>query len=286
MSSGRDGDISILRAIGTLFILPFTAVIIGVGCTLSGLKYLILGRIINKRVSIAEDGEEEDFIDIPRTLISSAIIQSYRVLWVTDRVGPNIKTVVSIAVLPVCIVLSPIVLVLACFIWGIIHGFLSGVNKGPVFAVVDSFKAVDDFYNHTAYDAMGEMVRYDGHDLLDGETPFDIKIFEAIRGVLAAAFTIVILVPLISLLALFWSPKAFFKGYTEVVFESAGPVIGLLTACIIPPVVILLVLLSPVASLLWSLWEGCKIGYTRGLTHAIASAFGNVGDFNQMAAEF
>jgi hypothetical protein len=243
----RGGDLSIFRALGGLFI----------GAPMSGVCEM-LG---NTALSIYH---------LPRVYI-----EVYRALWNEARIGPNLKTVIGILIPPSGLLIPPLTAV-GSLMYGLGMGFfltaLKDSREGGLPGVWDSIIHDFKWCNRTISENMAEYLNeHTQKALSDGKKPFDIRIWEAMKGLASAvvcapmgaaggaAIIFRNLIPSFRILR-----RVFLK---EMLKEM--PVIACSIFALAVPILIIAIPLFILAGIGFGLYEGCRYGYTDGFRASI-----------------
>jgi hypothetical protein len=222
----------------------------------------------------------------PRALwhLPSAWLRGARALVREPRIGPNLKTLI-LATSPIAAAAIPPIVVLGSSLAGLIY--LARAGADPDRPGIIRQTRLD--YRHAKEWVEGLLLRlhdYHPNPLAPGKKPFDIRVGEMLKGLLAGLGTT--LFEGVSMLALFvlYSPKLLVRGLTgigEILQEQ--PLLGLFMVILACAGLCLIVSLIPFAAVVGSLGLGCYRGYTKGLRAAIRSIGSDVRHANQMLAE-
>lgn len=207
----------------------------------------------------------------PRVLkhLPKALKVAYKVTYRTTAIGPNLKAVVY-TLLPVSgllvIPLVPAVTALAGIGLGAHRAIKDGVAKVP--------KDAWDLAKEIGEAKIGEaLVRADDYmpkALPDGEKPFDIRVFEAAKGVLAGLGCAAVSAVVVPIIAERWLiPHLNRRVWANDVNLPLNLLIQTLATAGLA--------LSPVLAILGGLghglYRGCRLGYTKGFRAAFTQTF-------------
>lgn len=211
--------------------------------------------------------------------LPNAVTEAYRTTWATPNVGPNIKVLTSVLILPAAVAAVPLAVV-ASALWGLGFGGYAGAEYGALNAVKPAFGHVEWVWKHGDSGVLADFTKELRAPLEEGKEPFDIRILEAFRGLAGAVASVAIEVPLVSAMAVFRTPRAFVRVWTDLVPEIAkesgivGGAVGILATAAVP----VAAALFPVGAVIWGLGEGAVEGYQRGIAAAVGKAMSRVGD--------
>ncbi len=243
----RNDDISIFRALVSSIVSPAVGVIEAVGVT----------GILLKRY--------------PRGLFNT-----YRALYRTRHIGPNLKTAITI-VSPIGLAVMPAVALVVGFGYGMYLGFWGSLpearrkDRDILGRVASSLKDLDNI----VADSTDWLIGYQP----DGsEKTFDIKVFEAIRGVLASFTSIAIETIPIFGLTVGYSIKGIPNALRHLwnYFKDTPIMLSLLAFFALPSVLIVGIPLAALGSIVYASCEGWYIGYKDGMQKAINTSIENV----------
>lgn len=115
--------------------------------------------------------------------LPKAVKEFYRMVWAMETIGPNLKTAISAAAPAVIVVIPPAVTV-GSALFGAGYGFYRGfMNLGEVVGACQG--RVKDFDKVAAKEVIESLEKL-RPKLYPGEKPFDIRVTEAVKGLLGA----------------------------------------------------------------------------------------------------
>ena len=219
------------------------------------------------------------------------VFHTYQNLWRTERLGPVAKTTIGI-VLPIGFAIAPVAAVLGGAIAGVAYyGFWRGLTEThdddtflhvPFTGAAESFKAVIDFDESAAKTAWVEVRK-----LKDDEQPFEIRVIEGARGVLSTLLTTPYQALGLTAVTLAYWPRGVYRMH-ENIWKSMGTSTAVLELAMMMAmevvglaVAVLAIPLTPVASVLFSVVDGCVEGYKRGVRSAFGNATKRISDWRK-----
>jgi hypothetical protein len=217
-------------------------------------------------------------------LLPKAAYRTYRALWKSKRIGPNLKAILSILT-PVGLVLVPPTVALTSAIGGMGYGFYKTIHSLS--------KGTKDCWNGVKKlkELANEMLNHLGED--DFSTPddvYDIKILESLRGLICAfVFAPVEAAGTTIVLFLKWCPvvwqanKLLWRdnnsSISKLIFNASISTLVTLSALLAIP-------LTPLCTALFSLGDMCYHGYKDGFGSAAKKSFERIANFNTMLNDF
>ncbi len=216
----------------------------------------------------------------PKTIASSA-----RALFRENRIGPNLKSLIFLAS-PVAIIAAPVVVLVGSALYGMV--VTAGAGATEFFSDKMVNRIVKDNQKASEYikDVLPRLWDYHPAPLKEGDKPFDIRIGEAIRGLVVGVVTTLVGATLMLLVMIVYSPKLllrlvveFFKLLAESFF------LAVLIFLIGLPVIALIVCQIPVAAVVVNLGQGCRRGYSSGVSAGLGGMFSDIGHLLEILNE-
>lgn len=213
-----------------------------------------------------------------------ALVNSYKALWRENRVGPRVKTVVSIVLPAVGLLVIPLGVV-GSVLYGIGIGFWVGSWHGLGAAKDKAIKDLKWVKKNTA--ALTEFLsEFHPEPLPEGKKPFDIKIWEGVAAFLAAA----ICCPIGSLggglVALRRVPSFLRFAYDLLLKKGDGRILRISLFFLCFPASVIAVPFITLAGAIFGIGKGCQSGYKKGFIRAIRDVSKGVDDFRKAARDF
>jgi len=227
--------------------------------------------------------------------LPGALVDTYRAIYKTNKIGPNLKTVACVTV-PVAGAVIPPLLFVSSTLYGFVRSGLSGAAIerykeksffSRVFGTIrDDLKTVDE---KLIKDLLPHLRDYQPSPLAEGEKPFDISPFKALKGVLCG-FTLTLLEgPSLFLITLVRTPRIAFsllKSIFESVDDFATFVLSLLLTFLLCGILVLLPPLVMLSTMCFGLGAGCVRGYTNGIRDAINGLFQDLKSWDEVLRSF
>lgn len=219
-----------------------------------------------------------------------AVATSYKALWDTPKIGPNLKTALGVAGLPIAAVLADTVAPVAGAGYGLFRGFTGALKKdsggdGFVGGITKTMDDVVRYYDQAPSflnDAYGSITQ----PLAEGEKPYDVKIFEAAKGIVAGVGTAPLMALGIGALTLLHTPKAFGKLWNAI-WEGGNeaPILATTLSGALILATPIADVLAPVAGLFYGFGRGVQKGYTTGMKDAFVTSWNDIKNYNKLARD-
>ncbi|MDQ7821233.1 MAG: hypothetical protein RDV48_00425 [Candidatus Eremiobacteraeota bacterium] len=218
--------------------------------------------------------------------LPKAVYHAGRTIWMTDTIGPVLKTTLT-ALLPVATVAAPIIVAVGSLGYGMFHGFGEGVEHGFGSAVKATADDVKHFHNDLAKKAVDAMQEFETPHLEPGEKPYDIKLVEAGKGLVGAVAGGTIEGVGIGGLTLAKTPKATYRTY-EAIYktDSVGPVIKTTASILVPVAVALATPLGTVGGAVYGVYKGFADAYKEGLVESVKNRAHDVKEFHETTSKW
>lgn len=227
---------------------------------------------------------------IPHTLRAlwhypKIIASSAKALFRENRIGPNLKCLIFLAS-PVAIAAAPVVV----FVGSALYGMVVTAGSGAVefFSSRMFNRIIKDNQKASEYirDFLPRLWDYHPEPLKEGVKPFDIRIAEAIRGLAVGVVTTLVGATLMLVIMIGYSPKLLLRLVTEFFKTLVDSFFfALLLFCVGVPVIVLVVCLIPVAAVLANLGQGCRRGYSSGVSAGLGGMFSDIGQLLEVLNE-
>ena len=226
---------------------------------------------------------------VPRILrhIPRGVVNAIRALWREERIGPNLKCMGTFAIPAVAVMTPPFVAVISA-LYGVYKGVtLTRGEKKSVFRVIP--KAYDDVRDLDRKEVAGMITRlrtYHPQPLEVGTKPFDISVFQALRGFVAGVACAAVGTPIMAALIAVRIPQLFWRGMC-MAWEGRTPFfLSLLGTVAVLVVTALLPLLAVAGPALFELKAGVQHGYEHGIGYALSKTWDTVKDVHKTINEF
>lgn len=226
---------------------------------------------------------------VPRILrhIPRGVVNAIRALWRDERVGPNLKCMITIAIPAVAVITPPFVAVISA-LYGVYKGVsLTWGKDKSVFSVIP--RVYDDVRELDQKEVAGMITRlrtYHPQPLQAGKKPFDISAFQALRGLVAGVAGAAVGTPIMATLIAVRIPQLFWRGLCMVWDDRTPFFLSLLGSAVVLVVTALLPLLAVVGPALFELKEGVQHGYEHGIGYALSKTWDTVKDVHKGISEF
>lgn len=221
---------------------------------------------------------------VPHTLraiwyLPKGTVAAARALFRENRIGPNLKGLAYFAS-PVAIIAIPPLMFLASAVYGMAviakHGSDGFFTPELVKQFVDDHKEAQKIVKVM----IPKLWDYRPDQLPEGKEPFDIRLFQALRGLIVGVATTLIGATLMLLVGILFSPKLLWRLLTEffrALFEQFFLAILLFVLGI--PAIALIICAAPFAAVIACLAQGCRRGYQKGIAEGFGGMFSDVGNF-------
>jgi hypothetical protein len=220
-----------------------------------------------------------------------AVGKAYKALWNTKYIGPNLKTMLGIGGLPIAAVLADVAAPIAGMGYGLWRGFAGtfkhdkvGAGEAFVRGIEDTAKDVGTYFEKAPeylQDAYASVTK----PLPEGQEPFDVKIFEAVKGLATGIATAPVMALGIGALTLYRTPSLVGRGLETIWEESGRPVTNLTLSGALLLATPIVDVLAPVAGLLFGFGDGIHKGYTKGTKAAFENVWENLKRYNRMTRD-
>jgi hypothetical protein len=217
--------------------------------------------------------------------LPKATYTAYKTIWKSKKLGPNLKVLLS-ALVPFGVVLTPPIVLLGSTIFGLGHGFWTAIDKGSYNKVPrESWELVKRLDN-TIKENLDECLTGNDEELNDEY--FDIRILEAIRGLLCALiFAPIEAVGVVLALIHKWFPVVF-RLYKHL-WHTDGTIVNFIfniaLALLITVAALLSIPLAPLCAALFSIGDMSYQGYKFGFAEAGKRCFNHIKDFHSLLTD-
>lgn len=210
------------------------------------------------------------------------VVQAYKTLWNTERLGPILKTTLG-ALIPAAAVATPVAAALGSCLYGMYRGFTEGMKGGVGEAIRETAGDVNDFRKQMGGKLIAWLQEVETEPLPPGEEPYEIKVIEGGKGLVGAAAGAVIDGVGVGAVTLVNTPRALVKAFRTLARdEDHGPIWKTTVGVLIPPVALLATPLGVVGGALWGLGTGAAKGYSEGLGPSVKGSVDTVRKYNEL----
>lgn len=217
-----------------------------------------------------------------------AVATSYKALWNTPKIGPNLKTALGVVGLPIAAVLADAVAPIAGAGYGLFRGFTGALrndsDSDEFFpGITDTAHDVGRYYKEapdylkTAYESVTK-------PLAAGETTYDVKVFEAVKGIVAGIGTAPLMALGIGALTLFRTPQAFARTWNTIWEGKDAPIMSSTLSGALILATPIANALAPVAGLFYGFGRGVQKGYTTGLKDAFVTSWNDIKKYDEFTS--
>lgn len=228
--------------------------------------------------------------------LPGALLDTYRVIYQTNAIGPNLKAVAYVTV-PVGGVVVPLLVLTGTTLYGFVRTALSGAQItrdmsdkiffSRVFGTIrDDLKTID---KKLVENLLPHLRDYQPSPLAEGEKPFDISPFKAVKGVLCGLALTLVEGPSLFLITLLRLPRIAFS-LLRTIFESVDDfatfVLSLLLTFLLIGVLALLPPLVMLSTMCFGLGAGCVRGYSEGIRSAVSELFNDLKSWDEVLKSF
>jgi hypothetical protein len=228
--------------------------------------------------------------------LPGAFVNTYKAIHKVVSVGPNLKAVAYVTV-PIAGVAIPPLLFAGSALFGFVRGAISAVwtdrddeKKQGFFSrvfgsVSEDLETVD---KTLVEDLLPRLRDYQPDPLPEGEKPFDISPFRAVKGVLCGVVLTLLEAPALALITLLRVPGLFFS-LLEAIFRGvdsfATLVLALLMTFLAAGVLVLVPPVLALGTICFGVGAGCVRGYSDGVRSAVAGVFSDLGNWNKILSQ-
>ncbi len=230
---------------------------------------------------------------IPRTvrhIFSGAMIDVWRAIWRMKRVGPNLKTVLTVVSVPAA-ALTPGVVGLIAGLYGVYRGFKIACDEkdegNSLLSVFpEAYRELRTLDRKEIAKMLEDLATYKSEPLDPGTKPFDISPLKAIRGLAAGSLSAVAGATLIGTLVLFRLPQLSVKGF-KIAWEDEDQIfLGLLYTIGVIIITLILIPLSFLIPTLFELVDGTRHGYQESIGFALGKAWDTTKKVSEAIKDF
>ncbi len=227
--------------------------------------------------------------------LPGALVDTYRAVYKTNNVGPNLKAVAYVTI-PVAGVVAPPLLFVSSALYGFVRSGLSGASIferyeksffSRVFGVIkEDLKTADE---KLIKDLLPHLHDYQPSPLAEDEKPFDISPFKAVKGILCGLTLTLLEGPSLSLITLLRTPRIAFS-LLRTIFESVDDfatfVLSLLLTFLLFGILVLFPPVLMLGTMCFGLGAGCVRGYSEGIKSAAKGLFQDLKSWDQILKGF
>lgn len=250
-------------------------------------KDITIGQAVSAFVGAAAGAVIETAGVTTLSLLSTPrnVIQAYKTLWNTERLGPILKTTLG-ALIPAAAVATPVAAALGSCVYGLYRGFTQGMEGGVGHAISETAGDVNNFRKEMGGKLIQWLKEVETEPLPPGEEPYEIRVIEGGKGLVGAAAGAVIDGVGVGAITLVNTPRATVKAFRTILKdEDHGPIWKTTVGLLVPPVAILATPIGLVGGALWGLGTGAAKGYSEGLGESLTNSVDNVRKFNKIVNE-
>ncbi|HOX60709.1 MAG TPA: hypothetical protein PLV72_01735 [Candidatus Magasanikbacteria bacterium] len=220
--------------------------------------------------------------------LPSAVSSGYRVLWRTNSIGPNLKTVIGVAI-PAGAIIVPALAIPCAAIYGLPIGAWKVSSKGvkSLFTKIrEDLKWIDE---NLVGSLLPSLRNYEPTPLESGKVPFDISPLRAIVSVLTSAISTTIAAPIeTSMFLYYWFP-VLGRMYHDILHHEDLPFfLALLALIVIPIGMTIAIPVVALASILGNIGAGTYRSYKKGgdFRHAMVSVWHDIKKLQEQLKAF
>ena len=203
-------------------------------------------------------------INAPRVTFEAA-----KALAKTPKIGTNLKVMTSV-LMPFAAVAAVALSPVAGALYGLCTGFVRGAEKGIGEAVSEGARDIKKYHTEVSGSAVKWLKEEQTANLPEGETPYDIPIAGAAKGLTGGAINGVIGGVAATGLAAGYAIPGFLRAEAEL-WKSDIPVpFKIVGTPLVPVAVGLAACLAPAAGALYGLGVGAKDSYQKGIAESIS----------------
>jgi len=210
-----------------------------------------------------------------------ALYESSKALIQTDMIGPVLKCTIA-PLLVGAAVAAPILTAVGGAGYGLYKGFVVGVEDGPTQAVKQAGQDVKTFHNELSGKLIDGIQQISTMELPEGETPYDINVGGALKGLAGATIGAAVDGAGIGAVTLLNVPRALYKVNDAIWSSEASLPLKVGGTVLSIPAAPLAVALGTVGGAVFGMALGAKDGYQKGLGTAASNSFTYVGDYAEM----
>ncbi len=207
-------------------------------------------------------------------------LEAAKALVKTPKIGTNLKVMTGV-LLPFAAVAAVALAPVAGALYGLCSGFVKGAEKGVGEAVSGAAGDVKKFHGEFAGSAVKWLKDEQTANLPEGETPYDIPITGAAKGLAGGAINGVIGGVAATGLAAVYAVPGFVRAEAEL-WKSDIPIpFKIVGTPFVPVAVGLAAALAPAAGVLYGLGMGAKDSYQKGIIESVSHTGKTIVDANK-----
>jgi len=202
-------------------------------------------------------------VDVPRVTVSAA-----QALAKTPKIGTNLKVMTGV-LMPFAAVASMVLSPVAGALYGLCTGFVNGAERGVGAAAKMAAHDIKTYHNEACGNAVKWLKDEQTANLPEGETPYDVSLGGAAKGLVGGAINGTIGGVAATGLAVGYAIPAFVRAEAEMWKSDIPLPFKVVGTPIVPVAVGLAACLAPVAGALYGLGMGAKDSYSKGIGESV-----------------
>lgn len=203
-------------------------------------------------------------VDVPRVTVSAA-----QALAKTPKIGTNLKVMTGV-LMPFAAVASMVLSPVAGALYGLCTGFVNGAERGVGAAAKMAAHDIKTYHNEACGNAVKWLKDEQTANLPEGETPYDVSLGGAAKGLVGGAINGTIGGVAATGLAVGYAVPALVRAEVEMWKSDSIPLpFKVVGTPIVPVAVGLAACLAPVAGALYGLGMGAKDSYSKGIGESV-----------------
>ncbi|MFN8610275.1 MAG: hypothetical protein U0931_22250 [Vulcanimicrobiota bacterium] len=197
----------------------------------------------------------------------------------TPKIGTNLKVLTGL-MLPVAAVAGLVLSPVAGALYGLVTGFAHGAEKGIGHAVGEAADDIKKYHTEVAGSAVKWLKDEQTSNLPEGQTPYDVSIGGAAKGLVGGAINGTIAGVAATGLAVGYAVPGFLRAEAEL-WKSDIPVpFKVVGTPLVPVAVGLAAGLAPAAGVLFGMGMGAKDSYQKGIGESVVNTGKAIKDAN------
>lgn len=230
--------------------------------------------MVGATIGAVVDGVAMTAAAVPLTI--EGTVDALKALKNTELLGTNLKLTLVPAVALAGIAALPVAAI-GSVGYGLYSGFMTGVEDGPAAVVSKGLEDTKEFYQKVGKTLSEDLQEAAMVPLPDGQEPYDIKVFEGVRGLATG----VIDGTAAAGLGVYYAPqfavevgKALWNSHTSLPLQVGG-------TALLAPAVPLVSSLGTIGGLVYGAGKGIHDGYKEGFVAGVSNALHDVSQAQQ-----
>ena len=249
-------------------------------------KDITIGQAVSALAGAAAVATIETVGNTASSLVQTprALVQAYKTLYKTDKIGPVLKTTIA-ATLPLALVAGPAATALGSFAFGLYRGASEAVEHDLATAVGEGVKDIGRFNKDIAGKLVDEMKSQETEKLPEGQKPYDIKVVEAGKGLVSGVAGAAIVGASVGAITALRTPQGVVKAYSEIWKSDMGPVLKTTASILVPPGAVVAAPLGLVGGVVYGMATGFAEGYKNGVSASVEQSLNQVKKYNDAVGQ-